>query len=122
MVFKGGTSLTKCYQILDHLSEDIDISYAASEDVPGESRKRQLKRWLLELKPELVIETYIPLVFILENLIIFFQSRNDTGSQEAADAKNIRESFLLFCCLKAGRHIGTEQHSQERKGEGDCRM
>ena len=66
----------------------------------------------------------IPLVFILENLIISFQSRNDTGSQEAADAKNIRESFLLFCCLKAGRHIGTEQHSQERRGRAiaECKM
>ena len=27
MVFKGGTSLTKCYQLLDRFSEDIDISY-----------------------------------------------------------------------------------------------
>ena len=99
MVFKGGTSLTKCYQILDRFSEDIDISYAASEGVPGESRKRQLKKAvvssiesmgfsianleetrsrrsyncyrasyssiyspLLELKPELVIETYIALL------------------------------------------------------------
>ena len=99
MVFKGGTSLTKCYQILERFSEDIDISYAASEGVPGESRKRQLKKGvvssiesmgfsvanieetrsrrsyncyrasyssiyssLLELKPELVIETYIALL------------------------------------------------------------
>ena len=99
MVFKGGTSLTKCYQILERFSEDIDISYAASEGVPGESRKRQLKKPvvssiesigfsvanleetrsrrsyncyrasyssiyspLLELKPELVIETYIALL------------------------------------------------------------
>lgn len=44
MVFKGGTSLTKCYQILDRFSEDIDISYAASEGVPRESRMRQLKK------------------------------------------------------------------------------
>ena len=99
MVFKGGTSLTKCYQILDRFSEDIDISYAAAEGVPGESRKRQLKKavvssveaiglsvtnleetrsrrsyncykagyssiysQLLELKPELIIETYIALL------------------------------------------------------------
>ncbi len=34
MVFKGSTSLTKCYQILDCFSEDIDISYAASEGIP----------------------------------------------------------------------------------------
>lgn len=99
MVFKGGTSLTKCYQILERFSEDIDISYAASEGVPGESRKRQLKSSIvssmdalqfpienleetrsrrsyncyrvsypslyspsLELKTQLVIETYIALL------------------------------------------------------------
>lgn len=27
----------KCYQILDRFSEDIDISYAASDGIPGES-------------------------------------------------------------------------------------
>ena len=56
------------------------------------------------------------LVFILENLIISFQSRNDTGSQETEDNRNIRESFLLFCCLKAGRLIGIEQHLKRKKG------
>ena len=118
MVFKGGTSLTKCYQILERFSEDIDISYAASEGVPGESRKRQLKKAvvssiesigfsvanleetrsrrsyncyrasyssiytpLLELKPELVIETYIallpfPTVNRMTNNYISF-SKND---------------------------------------------
>ncbi len=41
------------------------------------------------------------------------------GSQETTDARNIRESFLLFCCLKAGRHIRIQQHSQERKEGGE---
>lgn len=99
MVFKGGTSLTKCYQVLDRFSEDIDISYNASDGIPGESRKRQLKKAivssmetlgfpivnldetrsrrsyncyrasypslyapLLELKSELIVETYIALL------------------------------------------------------------
>ncbi len=44
MVFKGGTSLTKCYQLLDRFSEDIDLSYTAESGTPGDSRKRQLKR------------------------------------------------------------------------------
>lgn len=39
MVFKGGTSLTKCYQLLDRFSEDIDISYTAESGMPGEARK-----------------------------------------------------------------------------------
>lgn len=48
MVFKGGTSLTKCHQILDRFSEDIDISYDASVGNPGESLKRQLKKAVSE--------------------------------------------------------------------------
>lgn len=39
MVFKGGTSLTKCYQILERFSEDIDISYAASRVYPVKAEK-----------------------------------------------------------------------------------
>lgn len=42
MVFKGGTSLTKCYQLLNRFSEDIDISYTAESGIPGEARKKQL--------------------------------------------------------------------------------
>lgn len=41
LVFKGGTSLTKCYQLLDRFSEDIDLSYTAENGTPGESRKKQ---------------------------------------------------------------------------------
>lgn len=44
LVFKGGTSLTKCYQLLDRFSEDIDLSYTAESGAPGESRKKQLKK------------------------------------------------------------------------------
>ena len=53
MVFKGGTSLTKCYQLLDRFSEDIDISYTADSGVPGEARKRQLKRAVVDTMEEL---------------------------------------------------------------------
>lgn len=120
MVFKGGTSLTKCYQLLDRFSEDIDISYAASESIPGESRKRQLKKAIvasmdtlnlpitnleqtrsrrnyncyhatypsiyapvLEIKTELVIETYIALlpfpttVRMTDNYIYRFLQQSD---------------------------------------------
>ena len=40
MVFKGGTSLTKCYHLLDRFSEDIDISYTAESGNLGEAGKR----------------------------------------------------------------------------------
>ena len=53
MVFKGGTSLTKCYQLLDRFSEDIDISYTAESGIPGEAKKRQLKRAVVAAMIEL---------------------------------------------------------------------
>ena len=53
MVFKGGTSLTKCYQLLDRFSEDIDISYTAESGIPGEARERQLKNAIVATMEEL---------------------------------------------------------------------
>lgn len=49
LVFKGGTSLTKCYQLLDRFSEDIDLSYTAESGMPGESRKKQLKKNIVSI-------------------------------------------------------------------------
>lgn len=48
MVFKGGTSLTKCYQLLDRFSEDIDLSYNISIGNMGESKKRKLKQAIIQ--------------------------------------------------------------------------
>lgn len=52
LVFKGGTSLTKCYQLLDRFSEDIDLSYTAEFGIPGESRKKQLKKHIVSTMEE----------------------------------------------------------------------
>lgn len=56
MVFKDGTSLTKCYQLLDRFSEDIDLSYTAESGVPGDSRKRQLKKAVLSTMNEIDLD------------------------------------------------------------------
>lgn len=52
LIFKGGTSLTKCYQLLDRFSEDIDLSYMAESGVPGESRKKRLKKAVVSTMDE----------------------------------------------------------------------
>lgn len=52
MVFKGGTSLTKCYQLLDRFSEDIDLSYTAESGAPGDARKRKLKKAVVSTMEE----------------------------------------------------------------------
>lgn len=53
LVFKGGTSLTKCYQLLDRFSEDIDLSYSSESGMPGDSRKKQLKMNIVSTMEEL---------------------------------------------------------------------
>ena len=52
LVFKGGTSLTKCYQLLDRFSEDIDLSCTAESGIPGESRKKLLKKNIVSTMEE----------------------------------------------------------------------
>ena len=42
IVFKGGTSLSKCFKLIDRFSEDIDLNLMGKTK-PGESRKRKLK-------------------------------------------------------------------------------
>ena len=44
MVFKGGTSLSKCYKLIQRFSEDIDLNV---EDRPSEGQRKALKRNIL---------------------------------------------------------------------------
>jgi hypothetical protein len=45
IVFKGGTSLSKCFHLINRFSEDIDITF--SEHI-GESRRKKLKYNILK--------------------------------------------------------------------------
>ena len=42
LVFKGGTSLSKCYKLIDRFSEDIDITL--EEKYQTQKQKRKQKR------------------------------------------------------------------------------
>lgn len=42
IVFKGGTSLSKCYKLIDRFSEDIDLNID-TENGPTEGQRRRLK-------------------------------------------------------------------------------
>lgn len=47
IIFKGGTSLSKCYHLIDRFSEDIDLSIF-EEVKPSESRRRKLKESIIK--------------------------------------------------------------------------
>lgn len=49
-VFKGGTSLSKCYGVIDRFSEDIDIAVVERF---GDSRRRALKQSIKAISDEL---------------------------------------------------------------------
>lgn len=55
IVFKGGTSLSKCYHIIRRFSEDIDLN-VLSEKKPSESKRKQLKASIIHIISDLEFE------------------------------------------------------------------
>jgi hypothetical protein len=49
IVFKGGTSLSKCYDIIDRFSEDIDLSVKFNTDKITTAERRKLKTSITEI-------------------------------------------------------------------------
>ncbi len=47
LLFKGGTSLSKCYKIIDRFSEDIDITLDSKHQ--SQSKRRSLKYTIVEI-------------------------------------------------------------------------
>lgn len=47
IVFKGGTSLSKCYKLINRFSEDIDLTIEF-EERPSESKRRKLKQNIVD--------------------------------------------------------------------------
>ena len=59
IVFKGGTSLSKCYHIIKRFSEDIDLNLQ-SEIKPPERKRRQLKANITQIINDLEFELTNP--------------------------------------------------------------
>mgnify|MGYP005830504683 FL=1 len=54
-VFKGGTSLSKCFRIIERFSEDIDLVVIKEEGETDNSLKRKLKKVTAALKPVMTV-------------------------------------------------------------------
>ena len=52
IVFKGGTSLSKCYRLIERFSEDIDLNILA-DTKPSESKRKQLKAGIIAVIEQL---------------------------------------------------------------------
>ena len=53
LLFKGGTSLSKCYKIIDRFSEDIDITLDSEHQSHGNRKK--IKQTIIEICKELSV-------------------------------------------------------------------
>ncbi len=49
IVFKGGTSLSKCYSIIDRFSEDIDLAVKFNNNKVTQGERKKLKKHILEI-------------------------------------------------------------------------
>ena len=48
IIFKGGTSLSKCYKLINRFSEDIDLNIETDTN-PTEGQRRKLKANIVEI-------------------------------------------------------------------------
>jgi predicted nucleotidyltransferase component of viral defense system len=49
IVFKGGTSLSKCYSVIDRFSEDIDLAVLFKGSKVTQGERKQLKAAILNV-------------------------------------------------------------------------
>jgi len=59
IIFKGGTSLSKCYKLISRFSEDIDLNIE-SDKRTTEGQRKQLKRNILSVVDDLELELLNP--------------------------------------------------------------
>lgn len=59
IVFKGGTSLSKCYHVIQRFSEDIDLNLQADKK-PSESQRKRMKSAIIQVIEELQFQLMNP--------------------------------------------------------------
>ncbi len=83
LLFKGGTSLSKCYKVVNRFSEDIDIS--STEEKVTEGEHRRYKKAIQEVCTKLSLS--------IAN-IDKTRSRRDFNHYEVSYAPNYKEDFI----------------------------
>ena len=56
LVFKGGTSLSKCYKVINRFSEDIDLALMTSESEVSIRDRRNMKDFILSIISNISIQ------------------------------------------------------------------
>ena len=114
VVFKGGTSLSKAFELVDRFSEDIDLSLSRK---PSESEKKSINNYIIGIADELGLtladpekvksrHNYNKYVFVYESLFseIPLELVVETNFYQAAYPVETRKvySFVGRFCEKRG--------------------
>ena len=103
IIFKGGTSLSKCYKLINRFSEDIDLNID-SETHPTEGQRKKLKE---------------AIVSIIDGIDSGFWWLELGGTQDVIkDGENIRDELLKYLYgvwdhIKNGGEHGAENYELE---------
>ena len=106
LTFKGGTSLSKVYKIIDRFSEDIDLTYDIRELVPdllqggnpipvSASQEKKITSAVRTRLPEWITGSVKP---VLEDSLV------SSNAQAAfrVDGKNSEKLVIDYCAVKTG--------------------
>lgn len=101
LVFKGGTSLSKAYKVIDRFSEDIDITYDVTRLVTGELAAAAVAKGAEQLPPNRsqgdkwrkVIEEGLP-AWVQAEITPYLQDRI-TAAELEAKAENNGDKILI---------------------------
>ena len=110
-VFKGGTSLSKCFHIINRFSEDIDINYRNHQDLTR-GKKKQIKRFLQNIVSE--SEMFIENIEDTRSSRMFNQyivSYNKLYVDQA-----LKEQIIVEMAFQSESYPIEEQHAQSMIG------
>jgi predicted nucleotidyltransferase component of viral defense system len=94
IVFKGGTSLSKCYDVIDRFSEDIDLSVKFNTEKITTSERRKLKTSITE---------------IIELLGMNFINPEEVRSKRDHNQYNVGYGLVWFLNRRLLYHMHTKQ-------------
>ena len=107
-VFKGGTSLSKAYSLIDRFSEDIDLSLSRKV---SQSEKKNIKECILNvgknLNLKLINEDNIKSRFDYNKYVFEYKSLFDTKSVEIIIETNFFEIAYPINKVKINNYIGS---------------
>lgn len=95
-VFKGGTSLSKCYDVIKRFSEDIDLTFYQDNESLSEGERQRVNYHVKDACAE--IEFTIMNLDEIRSRRIFNQYRIDTGF--LIDASSIRDTIIVEIALQ----------------------